>query len=161
MRSDDSLEGRLRLGSTLTFITGLFVLGVATYFFIQLWRGVANPSEPWRSGGFGPSPYTLDGIRSCNPTLASDFIAAQHIEFANVINTAFVILVVTVFGLRRRQRWAWYTLLATFLWVGLNDAVALLMAKQPLVPLIPEVIGLVGLFIARPALFDGSSVPRP
>jgi hypothetical protein len=60
--------------------------------------------------------------------------------------------VMRVFGLRRRQKWTWYAILATALWAGLNDAVALYQAQQPL-PVFGEVLCIVGLFIARPAVF--------
>ena len=31
--------------------------------------------------------YTLDDIEACDATVATDFVLAQHIEFANVMNT--------------------------------------------------------------------------
>ena len=145
----------LRIGSLLTLLTGLFVFAVALYFLVSFYLGLAHPSEPWRSGQFSPVAYTLDDIEACDTTVATDFVLAQHIELANVMNTGIMVALITIFGLRRRQRWAWYTLLAIFLWVGLNDAIALRRARQPLVPLIPEAIGLTGLFIARRSIFGG------
>ena len=149
-----TLPRGLRIGSLLTLLTGVFVFGVALYFFVNFYIGLANPSEPWWSGQFTPVSYSLDDIEACDTTVATDFVLAKHIEFANVMNTGFVVALITIFGLWRRQKWAWYALLAIFLWVGLNDAIALLRGHQPLVPLIPEVIGLTGLFIARRAIFD-------
>lgn len=150
-----ALPKGLRIGSLLTLFTGLFVFAVALYFFANFYSGLAHPSEPWRSGQFTPVAYTLDDIEACDTTVATDFVLAQHIEFANVMNTGFVVVLITIYGLRRRQKWGWYALLAIFLWVGLNDAIALLRGNQPLVPLIPEVIGLTGLFIARRSIFGG------
>jgi hypothetical protein len=149
-----SLPRGLQIGSLLTLITGLFVFSVAVYFFVNLYIGVTHPSEPWRSGGFTPSNYSLDDVEACNASLAEDFVSAQHIEFANVVNTGLLVVVITIFGLRRSQKWAWYTLLGIFLWVGLNDLVAVLSEHQPPVPLIPEVIGLTGLLIARRSIFS-------
>ena len=74
------------------------------------------------------------------------------------MNTGFVVVLITIFGLRRGLKWAWYTLLVIFLWVGLNDALALRRAQQPLVPLIPEIIGLTGLCIARRSIFGDSTL---
>lgn len=150
-----ALPKGLQIGSWLTIITGLFVFSVATYFFVMFYVGLAHPSEPWRSGQFTPSPYSLDDVEAYNATLADDFVIAQHIELANVMNTGAMVVLITIFGLRRSQKWAWYVLLGIFLWVGLNDALALLRGHQPLVPLIPEIIGLTGLFIARKSIFGG------
>jgi hypothetical protein len=152
-----TLPAGLRIGSWLTLLTGVFVFGVALYFFVNFFLGLANPSEPWRSGQFTPVTYTLDDIEACDTTVATDFVLAQHIELANVMNTGFAVVLITIFGLRRGQRWGWFALLAIFLWVGLNDAIALLRGNQPLVPLIPEVIGLTGLFIARRSIFGGGA----
>ncbi|HEV8239967.1 MAG TPA: hypothetical protein VGS57_11415 [Thermoanaerobaculia bacterium] len=148
-----SLPRGLQIGSLLTLIAGLFVFSVAAHDYVNFYVGLTHPSEPWRSSGFAPSNYSLDDIRAFDPSVADDFVKAQHIEFANVINTGALVTVITVFGLRRFQKWAWYTLLAIFLWVGLNDAVALLQEHQVPLPLIPEVIGLSGLFIARSSIF--------
>jgi hypothetical protein len=167
--TNSTLPTGLRIGSLLTLIAGLFVFSVATYFFVMYLVGQANPSAPWPAGGFFcKSPYSLDDVATCsaqwpiNPpatctsTLAQDFILAQHIEFANVMNTGAVVAVITIFGLRRRQRWAWYTLLAIFLWVGLNDAKAVTEGGQKAVPLIPIFIGLTGLALSWKSIFRGN-----
>jgi len=150
-------DKRLKIGTGLTFATGLFVFLVASYLFIQFWIGYTHPSEPWRSGQFTPVTYTLNDIRAFNPVVATDFVLAQHIQLANVMNSGFGIAVMSLFGLWRRQKWAWYAILATALWAGLNDAVALSLAQQPVLPVLGEVLCIVGLLIARPAIFDRSS----
>ena len=153
--NDSTLPRGLQIGSLLTLITGIFVLSVGTYFFVMLYAGIAHPAQPWRSGRFGPSPYSLNDVKACSPAVATDLVRAQHIELAHMMNSGFAAALITVLGLRRRQKWAWYALLAIFLWVGLNDAVAVLRAGQPPVPLIPGIIGLTGLFIARRSIFGG------
>jgi hypothetical protein len=155
-----SNETRLKIGTGLTFATGLFVFLVASYLFVQFWIGYTHPSEPWRSGQFTPVTYTLDDIKAFSPVVATDFVLAQHIQLANVMNSGFGIAVMTVFGLRRRQKWAWYAILATALWAGVNDAIALYQAQQPLLPLIGEALCIVGLFIARPAIFGDPATLR-
>lgn len=37
-----------------------------------------------------------------HPSLGTDFVTAQHIQFANVITSGFVVVVLSIFGLRRR-----------------------------------------------------------
>ena len=153
--SAGSLPKSLRFGSLLVALAGLVPFTVASILFVAFLKSEANPSGPWLSGQIppGPASYTLNQIADFNAELAQDFVTAQHIEFVNVINTGFVVIVLALYGLRRYQKWAWYTILATFLWVGLNDALALFKAHEPPIPLIPEVVGVIGLFIARPAIF--------
>ena len=99
----------------------------------------------------------MNDIRACAPPeIAVDFLLDGLIEFTNVVNGAFLVLMLAAFGLRRFQKWAWYALLVVFLWVGFNDTLALLTAKQFPIPILVELTGLVGLFIARPAIFQRS-----
>ncbi len=155
------LPRNLKIGSTMTFITGMFPFLVGLAGFVYFIIGVRNPDGPWLSGQFpfGPTSYTLTEIRNFNETLGTDFVLAQHIQFANVINTGFVVMVLSIFGLRQFHKWSWFTLLAIFLWVGLNDVIALVNAGQFPVPAIAEILGLTGLFIARPAIFNPPQEP--
>ena len=160
----------LKIGSTLVFITGLFPTLTSLSFYICFWIGYLNPGDPWLSGQFppgwpAPSRYTLNDIRHFDTVhkqydvhqhksfVATDFVLGQHIEFANILNTGVMVLVLTIFGLRRYQKWSWYVILGIFLWVGLNDGIAAIIAGNPPVPLIAEAIGIAGLLIARPAIF--------
>jgi hypothetical protein len=168
--TNSTLPTGLRIGSLLTTFSGLFVFSVATYLFVMFLVGTyADPSGPWRAGGFFcKSPYSLDNVTTCsnqypiNPpatctsTMAQDFVLGQHIQYANVMNTGAVVAVISIFGLRRRQKWAWYTVLAIFLWVGLNDALALHEGGQKMAPLIPLVIGLIGLALSWKPIFGGN-----
>jgi hypothetical protein len=162
--NDSTLPTGLRIGSLLTTITGLFVFSVSTYMLVMFYVGQQNPSQLWRAGGFCTSPYSLDNVTTCSnqypsttcSTMAQNFVLGQHIEFANVMNTGAVVALISIVGLRRRQRWAWWALLAIFLWVGLNDALALYNAEQPMVPLIPGFIGIVGLALAWKPIFGGN-----
>ena len=113
-----SLPRGLQIGSFLTLLSGLCVFAVGAYFFVHFYRGLAAPAAPWRSGRFTPVTYSLHDIAAWNPTVAADFVLAQHVEFTNVMQTGISIVLLTIFGLRRRQKWAWYALLALFLWVG-------------------------------------------
>ncbi len=145
----------LKIGSTLTFVAGLFAFLVATYFLVELYVSVQNPSGPFYSGQLSRVPYSLDQVKACNETLALDLVMGQQIEFANVMNGGFMVMMVTWFGLRRRLKWAWFALLGTFVWVGLNDTLALIEGHQTVLAVIPESLGLIGLAIAYPAVFGG------
>lgn len=155
------LSKRISLGWKLTFLSGLFPVIVATIIFARLMWSVEHPSGPWLAGGFTASDYTLDSIRQFDEVLARDLIMAQHMELANIINTGFMVLIISFFGLRRRQCWAWFTLLAIFLWVGLNDGMAFIKANQRPVPLLAEIIGLAGLAISWRPIFKACTRKPP
>lgn len=166
-----SIPRQLMIGVALAFIAGLFPFLVAWYQYVMLFVSKAEPSQPWRASGFAPVCFSLDDLgESCESIpdcktddtrwqsceVAGQFVLAQHIEFANVINSGLMILIIAVFGLRRREKWAWWTLLIIYLWVGLNDAIALLDDHQRPVPLVAEVFGLGGLALAWPYVFKKS-----
>lgn len=151
--TDAHLSKKLGFGWKLTFFAGMFPIVVATIIFARLFWSVEHPSSPWLAGGFTAANYTLNSVRECNELLAKDLIMAQHMQLANIINTGLMVLVISFFGLRRRHCWAWFTLLAIFLWVGINDAMAFIKANQRPVPLLAEVIGLAGLAIAWRPIF--------
>ena len=154
----DSAERDLQRGSALTSIAGLFPLLVGLYMLVNLLLSVSRPGQPFRGDQLtGPSPYSLDEIRGWSEALATNHVLGLHIEFVNVANTGFLILVISCFGLRHGARWAWWTLLAVFLWVGVNDAIAFLRADQPPVPLIAEVFGIGGLAVSYRAVFGRST----
>jgi hypothetical protein len=144
----------LSIGSTLTSIAGLFPLAVSLYLLLNLASSVGNPEAPFSGDQLtGPSPYSLDEIAAMNPTLAVNHVLGLHVGYVNVANTGAVVLVLSFFGLRRGARWAWFTLLAVFLWVGVNDAIAFHRASQPPLPLVAETFGLLGLGFAYRPIF--------
>lgn len=127
------------------------------YFFVFF--SVLHPNGPWRAAEFGPSPYTVNDIRAVpefGTTLATNLFAATYGYGTNSIVLALSIMIATVFGLRRRQKWAWYTLLGLYLWGGGNDAVGAIISNIPPIPLIPLTLGITGLLFARSSIFGAS-----
>jgi len=132
----------------------------------------AHPNECWRAASVQPSTFSLNGISAgqiaaCQAgagpaaetpaqTLATAWKLAQHMEFANIMNTGMCIVMISIFALRRYQKWGWMVILASYLWVGLNDAIALYNAEQPLFPLAAFIIGTTGLIICYPSIFNSS-----
>ncbi len=156
MASASSLPNSLRYGSLVVALGGLVPFLASTVLFFAFLKSEANPSQPWLAGQFppGPASYTLDGIRNFSSDVATDFVTAQHIELVNVMNSGVLVVVLALCGLRRYQKWSWYALLFTALWPGLNDAWALIAAHEPPIPLVGEIVVLIGLFVARAAVFS-------
>ena len=152
------LPTALRVGSIMVFLGGLVPFLVSTVLFVAFLWSDAHPDQPWLSGQVLPhaASYSLNDIRRFNPDVAVAFMTAQHIELVNVMNSGVLVALLAIFGLRRYQRWSWYALLFTALWPGLNDAWAVLAAREPPAPLVGGLVTLVGLFLSRGAIFGAS-----
>jgi hypothetical protein len=157
MASPSSLPKGLHYGSLLVALGGLVPFLTSTVVFVAFLKSEANPGQPWLSGQLppGPASYTLNGIRGFSPDVATAFVLAQHMELVNIMNTGVLVVVLALYGLRRYQKWSWYALLFTALWPGLNDAFALVAAHEPPIAFLGEILALIGLFAARPAIFSG------
>jgi hypothetical protein len=59
-----------------------------------------------------------------NPALGEYFRLVGSVGAVNVVAAAVYAMLVSVVGLRHRRRWAWFALLFSLVWVGLNDAAA-------------------------------------
>ncbi|MEX2263483.1 MAG: hypothetical protein WD696_16110 [Bryobacteraceae bacterium] len=161
--STASLPKTLNIGSILVIVGGLVPLLASTVLYFAYLSSEQNPGKPWLSGQFppGPAEYSLNDIQNFSRPVAVAFVTAQHIELVNVMNSGLCVVLLALYGLRRFQKWAWYAILFTALWPGLNDAWALLAAHEPPVPLIGEIVSLAGLFLARPAIFGGGQQLQP
>jgi hypothetical protein len=155
MTPASTLPRGLRYGSLIVALGGLVPFLVSTVMFLAYVKSEANPGQPWLAGQFppGPASFTLDDIRGFSADVATAFVTAQHIELVNVMNSGVLVLILALYGLRRYQKWSWWALLFTALWPGLNDAAALIAAHDPPVALVGEGVTLVGLALARSAVF--------
>jgi hypothetical protein len=82
----------------------------------------------------------------------------------NIVAAAVAVSVVSVFGLRTGQRWAWWFLAFCLIWVGLHDAIIAtrfsIHTGQPLM-LLPYTyctLMTAGLLRSRRAIFTAASV---
>lgn len=154
-------SGRFKVGVAMVVVGGLFPFLVGGYFLSQCFLSVSDPSEPWGARQFPSAIYSLQEIRASGigqsskgtSELASDFVQINHVGYANLMNTGLVEIVVSLFGLLRRKKWAWYLLLAVFLWTGLNDAAAAWFAGMPPIPLTPTLLAVGGLLLSRRSVF--------
>jgi hypothetical protein len=146
-------EKALKIGSALTLMAGLVPGLVGLVFYGLFHWSVAHPSEPWRAEPLKDAGYSIDDIRQWNAEVATDWILGAGVKFVNVVNTGFFVVVVSAFGLRRGEKWAWWTLLAVFVWVGLTEAPAFIQAGRLPLPLAGEALAIPGLLLTRRAVF--------
>lgn len=157
--TDRALPKRLYWGSWCIVAAGSVPVLVSVSMYIAVFVGAANPNKPWLVGQLLPhaDSYTLNDVKKFNRDLGVDLFAAQHVEFANLLHTGIVTMVFGYFGLRRYQKWAWYTLIFTMLWPGGNDLVALLISVRPALPLLPATLVIAGLVLTRGPIFNQTS----
>ena len=153
MNTEPSPSWHVKVAVALFIITGLFPLIVGSGHVIRFVKNIHHPAQPWIARDSGPATYTLDEIRAFNTELATDYVLGAQVEFANLVNTGVMILLITIFGLRKSKRWAWLVLLGIGIWSGLNDLDSMLRAGVFPLALIPNVLGVIGLLIAYPVIF--------
>jgi hypothetical protein len=96
-----------------------FSAGISGYFLGLI--GTAAPSHAWRTA-LGSLGFSLAEIEHWNPRVAEYWKLANGVGAVNITAAAVYVWIVAWFGLRRRERWAWYALLFSLIWVGGNDA---------------------------------------
>lgn len=82
-----------------------------------------------------------------------------HIGFANLMVTGASIFSLTHFGIKTKQKWAWYLVLFALIWAGGNDTIAFLYTwinHEDFFPypVIPTILGATGLYLSRPFIFQ-------
>lgn len=161
MASSKELPKRLKYGTLLATIAGCFPLLVGTTMFIVTQISVFHPDRPWSALQLPPGPtepaVSLDDVKAWNADFAGKFHVAQHIQYVNVMNAGLAVIFLSWFGVRARLKWAWVGALVIGSWIGLNDAITTLLSGQLPIPLIPTALVLIGLFVARPEVFEKES----
>lgn len=156
-----TISKRLKYGSTLVLIAGSipFLVGLSTVFFV--WLSVAQPDKPWRAimpPGTEAS-FTLNDIRKFNKDLGDEFVMAKHVHYCILTAVGLLIMVLSLFGLRRREKWAWLVLVVTILLVGWNDAITTLSYGQLPFPIVPALLATIGLGLCWSEIFRNPDTP--
>ena len=150
---------RLRWGANLTIVAGAIpsVFGLVTIAF--LWWSYAHPDGPWRAAmpPGSTASFSLAGVRAYNARLADEVVTAKYVEYSNLFAVGIVIMTLAQFGLKQRQRWAFWLLMMIILLVGWNDGVTALVFDQLPVPFVPAGLATLGLLIASPEIFRASA----
>ncbi|MBI1926245.1 hypothetical protein HYR99_18600 [Candidatus Poribacteria bacterium] len=164
--SSQDLPTGLKIGSTLIVIAGLIPFTASVYLFGAYLYSVTHPNQAWLPAGFKPAPYTLNNVKALpddaspgqtiknfGSALASNLADITYMGSVNGMVSGATLVLLSIFGVRRRQKWSWYAVLAITLWVGGNDGYSTIKAGQFPVPLIPLILGIIGLVLARPSVF--------
>jgi hypothetical protein len=164
--STNDIPKGLKIGSRLVFIAGLFPLMAATYLFVTFVWSVSHPDNLWIPSGFKVAPYTLNQVKAVpdnavpgqtvpdfGPALGSNIVDVTWMGSVNGMISGVSIVVLAIFGLRKRLKFAWYQVLFIALWGAGNDTISTIVSGQFPVPIFPLVLGLTGLWICRPYIF--------
>ena len=154
--STSRMPGRLYWGSWCIVAAGSVPFLLSVSMLIAIFIGATNPAKPWLAGEPLPhaDSYSLNEVTKFNPDLGIDLVAAQHVQYANLLHTGVVAMVLGYVGLRRYQKWVWYMLLFVVLWPATNDLVALLRSGGVPTPFIPDTLGILGLVLTRGPIFN-------
>lgn len=139
-------KNRFHIGIAFCFAAGLFPLVVSSVSLVQVFSAfLRNQSVN------DPTNQVL----GCSITIA-------HVAFANLFAVAMTAIVLTYFGILQRQRWSWWLLFFLLVCSGGNDFTALLIAYSqgshfPPIPIIPLILGCIGLFLVRKEVFAKSN----
>ncbi|MBI1926242.1 hypothetical protein HYR99_18585 [Candidatus Poribacteria bacterium] len=166
--SDSTKDFLLKIGVVLMVITGVFPLQLGLRNHIKFQVSFYNPNQLWTARDQkGPAPYTLNNIRAVpdgaiagkeikdfGGTLADNLVTMTQSGYVNIATTGALVILITVFGLRKRRKWAFWVLLCIGVWAGMNDLIG--MFKGGIVfPLAiwPTILGTPGLLMTAPAIF--------
>lgn len=144
------------VGWRLVFFASLMpALAGTAMLALAGWSSSVGFQEPWLSL-VGRHNFCAAQIREWNPQMAALWTLTVHICGVNLLMSGGSAACLAFIPLREGKRWAWLLLLALFIWVGGNDAAALVRYRTEVgsgIPftLAPLTLGLLGLALSRPA----------
>ena len=114
------------IGWRLVFAAGCIpALVGSSMLVLGLWSATLGRTDPWMAP-VGPQSFSAAGLERDAPGLFAAWLLTVHLCGANLAASGATISVIARFALREGKPWAWVYLWILILWVGLNDAVALL-----------------------------------
>lgn len=154
------LSKGLKAGVVLTSLVGMMVLALGVLLLNSVATSLAEPDQPWVGGGNTDSTFSYRDLETAEVSfadgqqgLARTMVLATRLEGILSFAVGGMILCLSLGGLRQAQRWVWWTLLGTFLWVGLVEGWALVQGGHPPLSLAAMVLGLSGLACSWRAVF--------
>lgn len=108
-------------GWSSNFAAGFVPLGAGLTSLVTLWTGVAHSDAPlWT--GLGHLDFSYSDLSRVGSEASVWLELNGSVGAVNVIAAAVAVIVVSRFGLRQGQRWAWWFLAFCLIWVGGHDA---------------------------------------
>jgi hypothetical protein len=109
-------------GWRLTFIAGFVPLVGGLLALLATWVGVVRAGSTWWVGT-GTLDFSYADLSKAGSDAAAWVDLTGSVGGVNIVAAAVAVSVVSAFGLRTGQRWAWWFLAFGLIWVGLHDAV--------------------------------------
>ncbi len=141
-------------GWRLVFIAGLVpALNGLIMLALSLWSATIGKNAPWISL-VGQHSFTAADLERGGTDLYALWLLNFHLCGANLAMSGTTLSTLAWFALRNGQRWVWGFLWILILWVGGNDAIALIryhiiVGSGMPYALIPTTLGSVGLILTR------------
>jgi len=153
-------------GWRLVFIAGVApALNGLLILALSLWSATAGKNDGWISL-VGNHSFSTASLERAGTDLYALWLLNVHLCGVNLAMSGVTLSAVAWFALREGKRWAWLFLWILLLWVGGNDAVALLRYRITVgsglpYALVPVAIGAVGLILARRPVNSRDSETAP
>jgi hypothetical protein len=148
-------------GWRLTFLAGFVPFFAGLLTFLATWVGIVRAGSAWWVGT-GSLDFSYASLSRAGSDAQAWVELTGSVGGVNIAAAAVAVSVVSMFGLRSGQRWAWWFLAFCLIWVGLHDAIAAtrfsIHTGQPLM-LLPYtycILMVSGLLRSRRAVFTSS-----
>jgi len=149
-------------GWRLTFIAGFVPLVAGLLVLLVTWVGIVRAGSAWWVG-IGSLDFSYASLSKAGADASAWVEMIGSVGGVNIVAAAVAVSVVSVFGLRTGQRWAWWFLAFCLIWVGLHDAITAtrfsVHTGQPLM-LLPYtycILMVAGLLRSRRAVFTAAN----
>ena len=142
------------LGWRLVFAAGFFpALAGSAMLALALWSATLGRNDPWMSL-VGQHAFSAAGLQASAPDLYALWLLTVHLCGVNLAMSGATMSAVAWFALRDGRSWAWPFLWILIVWIGVNDAAALVYYRLTTgagfpYALIPIVLASVGLMRYR------------
>jgi hypothetical protein len=108
-------------GWRLSFLAGFVPLTAGLTTLLSTWIGVAGANSAWWTG-LGTLDFSYSTLARAGNDAPAWVQLTGSVGGVNIVAGGVAVIVVSRFGLRGGQRWAWWFLAFCFVWVGLHDA---------------------------------------
>src|SRR5262249_45417851 len=110
-------------GWRLTFTAGFVPLIAGLLVVLVTWVGIVRAGSAWWVGT-GSLDFSYASLFRAGSDAPVWVELTGSVGGVNIVAAAVAVSVVSMFGLRSGQRWAWWFLAFCLTWVGLHDAIA-------------------------------------